>query len=199
MALKHKIWLFRHGETEWSKTGQHTGRSDIPLTDMGREQAEALGRRLAGRNFALVLSSPLSRALDTCKLAGFGDGVGITEDLLEWDYGAYDGRRTVDIQKDRPGWLVWKDGVIDGETVEQVGVRARRVIDRVTDVDGDVAMFSHGHMLRILGASWVGLPPVGGQLLALGTAALSVLGYEHDYRVIQIWNQDPHLVMEHSP
>lgn len=199
MAPTQKIWLFRHGETEWSKSGQHTGRSDIPLTDAGREQARALARRLEGRPFAKVLSSPLSRAMETCELAGYGDQVETTDDLLEWDYGAYDGRRTVDIQKERPGWLIWNDGVLEGESVEQVGARAQRLIDRVSQIDGDVALFSHGHMLRILGATWVGLPPVRGQLLALGTAGLSVLGYEHNYRVLHFWNEDPHLVFECGP
>jgi broad specificity phosphatase PhoE len=197
-APKHKIWLFRHGETEWSKSGQHTGRTDLPLNDEGRERAEALGRRLAGRPFALVLSSPLSRALDTCRLAGYGDQVQLTEDLLEWDYGAYEGRRTVDIRKERPGWLLWKDGVPGGETAEQVGARARRVIERADTADGDVALFAHGHILRVLGACWLDLPPASGQLLALGTAATCRLGYEHDYRVIDVWNQDSHLVMEQS-
>jgi broad specificity phosphatase PhoE len=197
-APKHKVWLFRHGETEWSKSGQHTGRTDLPLNDEGRERAEALGRHLAGRPFALVLSSPLSRALDTCRLAGYGDQVQLTDDLLEWDYGAYEGRRTVDIRKERPGWLLWKDGVPGGETAEQVGARARRVIERADAADGDVALFSHGHILRVLSACWLGLPPVSGQLFALGTAAQSVLGYEHDYRVIDVWNQDSHLVMEQS-
>jgi probable phosphoglycerate mutase len=198
VALKHEIWLFRHGETEWSKSGQHTGRTDLPLIDEGRRRAEALGRNLAGRRFALVLSSPLVRALDTCRLAGYGDQVQLTDDLLEWDYGAYEGRRTADIRKERPGWLLWKDGVPGGETVEQVGARAQAVIERAVAADGDVALFSHGHILRVLGACWLGLAPVGGQLFALGTAALCRLGYEHDYRVIHVWNQDSQLVMEQS-
>jgi probable phosphoglycerate mutase len=195
-AARHQIWLFRHGETEWSLTGQHTGRTDVPLTEVGRQRAEALGRHLAGRTFALVLSSPLVRALDTCRLAGYGDQVQPTDDLLEWDYGAYEGRRTADIQKERPGWLLWKDGVPGGETAEQVGARARRVIERAAAADGDVALFAHGHILRVLGACWLGLPPVGGQLFALGTAALCRLGYEHDYRVVNVWNQGSHLVEE---
>jgi probable phosphoglycerate mutase len=197
-ALKHEIWLFRHGETEWSRSGQHTGRTDLPLIDEGRRRAEALGRNLAGRRFALVLSSPLVRALDTCRLAGYGDQVQLTDDLLEWDYGAYEGRRTADIRKERPGWLLWKDGVPGGETVEQVGARAQAVIERAVAADGDVALFSHGHILRVLGACWLGLAPVGGQLFALGTAALCRLGYEHDYRVIHVWNQDSRLIMEQS-
>lgn len=195
---KQVIWLFRHGETEWSLTGQHTGRTDLPLTEEGRQRAEALGRHLAGRPFALVLSSPLRRALDTCRLAGYGGQVQLTDDLREWDYGAYEGRRTVDIQKERPGWLLWKDGVPDGETAAQVGERAYRVIERAAAADGDVALFAHGHILRVLGGCWIGLGPTGGQLLALGTAALCRLGYEHDYRVIHVWNQDSHLSMEQS-
>jgi broad specificity phosphatase PhoE len=198
MAAKHQIWLIRHGETEWSKSGQHTGRTDLPLTDEGRKRAEAVGRHLAGRKFALVLSSPLSRAVETCRLAGYGDQVQLTDDLREWDYGSYEGRRTVDIQKERPGWLIWKDGVLGGETVEQVGARARKVIERAAAADGDVALFSHGHMLRVLGACWIGLAPVQGQLLALGTSALCRLGYEHNYRVVDVWNQGSHLVMEQS-
>jgi broad specificity phosphatase PhoE len=195
-AAKHEVWLFRHGETEWSRSGQHTGRTDLPLTDSGRQRAEGLGRHLAGRPFALVLSSPLVRALDTCRLAGYGDQVQVTDDLREWDYGAYEGRRTVDIRKERPGWLLWKDGVPGGETAEQVGARAEAVLARAVAADGDVALFSHGHMLRVVGACWLGLGPVGGQLFALGTAALCRLGYEHDYRVIHVWNQDSHLAME---
>jgi probable phosphoglycerate mutase len=197
-APRHEIWLFRHGETEWSVTGQHTGRTDLPLVDEGRQRAEALGRHLAGRPFALVLSSPLVRAVETCRLAGYGDQVQLTDDLREWDYGAYEGRRTVDIQKERPGWLLWKDGVPGGETAQKVGERARRVIERAVVADGDVALFAHGHILRVLGGCWLGLGPTGGQLLALGTAALCRLGYEHDYRVIHVWNQDSHLVMEQS-
>lgn len=198
MAAKHEIWLFRHGETEWSKSGQHTGRTDLPLTGQGRQQALALGRYLAGRPFALVLSSPLVRALDTCRLAGYGDQVQLTDDLREWDYGDYEGRRTVDIRKERPGWLLWRDGVPNGETAEQVGARAQRVIERAAAADGDVALFAHGHILRVLGGCWIGLGATGGQLLALGTAALCRLGYEHDYRVIQAWNQDSPLVTEQS-
>ncbi len=199
MAAKHKIWLFRHGETEWSKSGQHTGRTDLPLTDAGRQRAEAVGRYLAGQRFDLVLSSPLVRALDTCRLAGYGDQVQLTDDLLEWDYGEYEGLKTVDIQKERPDWVLWKDGVPGGETAQQVGARADRLIARAAAADGDVALFSHGHMLRVLGARWLGLAPTGGQLFALGTAALSALGYEHDYRVINVWNQDSYLVREKCP
>lgn len=190
MSGHHDIWLFRHGETEWSKTGQHTGRTDLPLTATGTEQARALAAGLGGRTFARVLSSPALRALDTCRLAGYGDVAELSDDLLEWDYGDYEGRRTVDIQKERPGWLVWRDGVTGGETVEQVGARAHRAIEQALSVEGDVAIFSHGHFLRILTACWLQLPAGDGRLFALGPAAVSVLGFEHDGRVIQRWNQD---------
>jgi broad specificity phosphatase PhoE len=190
----HEIWLFRHGETEWSLSGQHTGRTDLPLTAAGRRRAQAVGRRLSGRPFALVLSSPLARALETCRLAGYGDVAKITPDLMEWDYGDYEGQRTADIQKDRPGWSLWHDGVPGGETIDEVAARTGKVIKTATAADGDVALFAHGHVLRILAARWLDLAPDGGQLLELGTAAVSVLGYEHDTRVIVKWNQDSHLV-----
>ena len=187
--MSHRIWLIRHGETDWSRSGQHTGRTDLPLNADGTEQALALGQRLAGRPFVQVLSSPSLRALETCRLAGYGDVAETTDDLLEWDYGDYEGRRTVDIQQERPGWLIWRDGVVGGETVDQVGARALRVIERLLAADGDVALFSHGHLLRVLSACWLTLPAKEGQLFALDTAAVSVLGFEHDYRVIKRWNQ----------
>jgi probable phosphoglycerate mutase len=191
---RHEIWLFRHGETAWSLSGQHTGRTDLPLTAAGRRRAQAIGRRLAGRPFSLVLSSPLARALETCRLAGYGEVAELTDDLMEWDYGAYEGRRTVDIQRERPGWSLWRDGVPGGETVKEVGARARAVIAIASAADGDVALFAHGHVLRVLSACWLGLPPDGGGLFALGTAAVSVLGYERDTRVVVKWNQDSHLI-----
>jgi probable phosphoglycerate mutase len=190
----HQIWLVRHGETAWSLSGQHTGRTDLPLVAAGRQRAQAIGRRLSGRLFALVLCSPLARALETCRLAGFGEVAMLTDDLMEWDYGDYEGRRTIDIQKERPGWSLWRDGVPGGETVEQVGARARRVIEAATAAAGDVALFAHGHVLRVLTACWLGLPPDAGRLFVLGTAAVSVLGYEHATHVIVKWNQDSHLV-----
>jgi probable phosphoglycerate mutase len=186
----NRLWLVRHGATEWSASGRHTGRTDVPLTTEGEDQARALGRLLDGRQFALVLSSPLRRALATCRLAGYGDAVEVTDDLREWDYGDDEGRTTVDIRKERPGWVVW-DGVPNGETVEEVGLRVDRVIARAAAVDGDVALFAHGHCLRILAARWLDLPPVDGRLLALDTAALSTLGYEHEQRVIRGWNRSP--------
>jgi broad specificity phosphatase PhoE len=194
-----EIWLIRHGETEWSRSGRHTGRTDLPLTPTGRRQAAALGRHLAGRPFALVLTSPLVRASETCRLAGYGAVAEPADDLREWDYGAYEGRRTVDIRAEVPAWSVWTHGVPGGETVEQVGQRARRVVERAAAAGGDVALFAHAHVLRILTACWLGLPPEGGRLFALGTASVSVLGYERETRVIKVWNQEAHPIWEESP
>jgi broad specificity phosphatase PhoE len=199
MADRHQIWLVRHGETEWSLGGRHTGRTDIPLTADGLRQAEALGRHLAGHAFARVLTSPLARARETCRLAGFGDVAEATDDLREWDYGIYEGRTTPDIRKTEPGWSIWTTAVTQGESVEQVGERVRRVIDRAASASGDVALFAHAHVLRILAACWLALPPEGGRLLALGTASISVLGYERETRVISAWNQDWRLAPEHIP
>jgi len=198
MADHHRIWLVRHGETEWSKSGQHTGRTDIPLTATGEEQGKALGRHLAGRQFALVLTSPLGRARETCRLAGFVGAAQVTDDLLEWNYGIYEGRTTAAVRADQPGWSIWTTPVAQGETVEQVGERARRVIERADAVAGDVALFAHAHILRILAACWMGLPPIHGRNLTLSTASLSVLGYERETRVLQIWNQDWRLAVENS-
>lgn len=185
---KQQIWLMRHGETEWSKSGAHTGRTDLPLTPEGEKSALALRERLAGRQFALVLTSPMRRALDTCRLAGYGEVAQITDDLREWDYGGYEGLSTPQIRQRRPDWNLWKDGVVDGETVQQVGTRARRVVRRVLSTHGDVAIFAHGHILRILAAIWLGLPAHDGRLFALGTGTISVLGYERETAVIQQWN-----------
>ena len=190
MRETDRIWLVRHGETEWSKSGQHTGRTDIPLTPMGEQQAQALGRFLAGRKFALVLTSPLARARETCRLAGFGAVAQVSEDLLEWDYGIYEGRTTAAVRAEQPGWSIWTTTVDKGESVEQVGARTRRVIARAEGETGDVALFAHAHVLRILAACWMGLPPIHGRNLTLGTASISVLGYERENRVIQVWNQD---------
>ena len=196
MAEPHRVWLVRHGETEWSKSGQHTGRTDIPLTAEGERQGKALGRHLAGQAFARVLTSPLGRARETCRLAGFGGVAEVSEDLLEWDYGVYEGRKTSDIRVEQPGWSIWTTTIAQGETVEQVGERARRVIARTDTVAGDVAIFAHAHFLRILAACWIGLPPTGGQHLTLGPASVSRLGFERETRVIQVWNQDWRLGVE---
>lgn len=184
-----QVVLVRHGQTEWSLSGQHTGATDMPLTDEGRRHAEALGARLAAWSFARVLTSPLARAFDTCRLAGLGDDAQPTDDLREWDYGAYEGRRTVDIREERAAWTVWRDGVPGGETVEQVGRRADRVIDVARSAGGDVALFAHGHVLRVIGARWIGLPPDHGALLALSTASISVLAWERETAVIERWNE----------
>ncbi|MFQ5874994.1 MAG: histidine phosphatase family protein [Dehalococcoidia bacterium] len=194
-----ELWLIRHGETEWSATGRHTGRTDISLTAVGERQAAALGRRLAGRSFALVLVSPLTRAAETCRIAGYGDVAQFTDDLLEWDYGAYEGRTTADIRTEVPGWTIWTGNPPGGETIGQVGRRVATVIDQATAAGGDVALFAHGHGLRVLAACWLGLSPGAGRLLALGTASLSVLGYERETRVITTWNQDWHLVLKENP
>jgi len=183
-----ELWLVRHGETEWSLSGAHTGRTDIPLTAAGRAQAAAIGRLLAGRRFALVLSSPLGRARDTCGLAGFGDVARVDPDLREWDYGEYEGRTTNEIHQKNPQWSLWKDGVPGGETADQVAARAEAVITRASAVEGDVALFAHGHLLRVLAARWLGLEPAAGRLFALGTASISTLGYERETRVITRWN-----------
>ena len=183
-----EIWLIRHGETEWSLSGQHTGRTDLPLTAAGVREAKELGRYLAGRPFALVLPSPLQRAHETCKLAGYGGVAQIEPDLCEWDYGAYEGRTSSQIQESVPGWTIWTSPVPQGETIQQVAARASRVIERAAKAGGDVALFAHGHLLRILTACWLGLPADAGRLFALGTASVSVLGYERETRVIARWN-----------
>jgi probable phosphoglycerate mutase len=189
-----RVVLIRHGATEWSESGQHTGRTDVPLTDAGREAAKRLGARLADESFAMVLSSPLSRAAETCRLAVPGaDRMVLTDDLMEWDYGDYEGRRTPDIRRERPGWLLWTDGVPNGETIDQVGARVDRVIARVREVDGDVALCAHGHVLRILAARWVDQPAAFGGRLKLDTAALSVVGWERELPAIAHWNDTTHL------
>src|SRR2546428_5792216 len=190
MAETHRIWLVRHGETEWSKSGQHPGRTDVPLTAAGEQQGKALGRHLAGRQFALVLTSPLARARETCRVAGFAAAAQVSDDLLEWDYGIYEGRTTAAVRAEQPGWSIWTTPIPHGETVEQVGERARRVIERADAIAGDVALFAHAHVLRILGACWIGLPAVPGRNLTLGTPSLSLPGYQRETRVIPGWNPD---------
>ncbi len=182
------LWLMRHGETEWSLSGAHTGRTDIPLTAAGEAQAVDMGRTLAGKSFALVLSSPLQRARETCQLAGYGDEAQIEPNLQEWDYGGYEGRTSAQIQKDAPGWTIWTGGVPNGETIDQVAARANQVIARALAAPGDVALFAHGHILRILTACWLGLPPADGKLFALGTASLSCPRLRARPHVITQWN-----------
>jgi broad specificity phosphatase PhoE len=188
MTEPARIWLVRHGETEWARLGKHTGRTDIPLTDLGREQAASVASRLAGRPFALVLSSPLSRAMDTARVAGFADRVQANDDLLEWDYGADEGRTTPEIRVDRPGWSIWDDGPKGGESIDEVGTRADRVIAAARNAPGDVLVFAHGHVLRVLAARWLGLAPSSGRMFALSTATLSILGWERESHVIERWN-----------
>jgi len=187
--MTQRIVLLRHGATEWSLEGQHTGRTDIPLLDLGRLQAAAAGELLRSLYFAQVLTSPLQRAHETCRLAGF-DGE-VEPDLLEWDYGAYEGRTTSEIRVERPQWSLWNDGVPGGETAADVGRRVDRVIERARQFEGDTLCVAHGHVLRVLTARWLGLPPVGGRLFALGTATVSILGWERETPVVTLWNQSP--------
>jgi probable phosphoglycerate mutase len=185
----HEVILVRHGETEWSRTGKHTGSTDIPLTERGRRQAQAVGAALRDRDFALVLTSPLGRALETCRLAGFGERAVQRDELMEWDYGTYEGRTTAEVREERPGWTLWRDGVPEGETVEQVGERVDRVLDDLRPLDGDALLFAHGHVLRVLTARWLELDPDAGRLFALDPATISALGYERETAVIKLWNQ----------
>jgi broad specificity phosphatase PhoE len=191
-----EVYLARHGETEWSITGQHTGRSDIPPTARGERNAMGLRQRLQGSTFAKALVSPRTRARRTCELAGFGDQAEVDPDLQEWDYGQYKGRRTADIRQERPGWYLFRDGCPGSESVEAVGARADRVAARLRTIEGNVLIFSHGHFLRVLAARWLGLPAGGARLLVLSTAALSVLGYEHtlDEPALRLWNDNRHVV-----
>ena len=188
---ERQIWLARHGETEWSRDGRHTGLTEIPLTDLGRGQADGLGRRLAGHRFALVLTSPRSRAVETARLAGFADVAVVDPDLAEWDYGALEGRRTAEIVAEFPGWTIWTGPWPRGETIDEVSARADRVLARclAPAVAGDTLLFGHGHMLRVLAARWLGLPGESGSLFGLSTATVSVLGWEHGRRIIEAWNE----------
>ncbi len=191
--FSHKLYLIRHGETEWSKSRQHTGLTDIPLTKEGEEEALRVPFGLEGVKFAKVFVSPLQRALKTCELAGFKDEAIVTDDLLEWNYGDYEGITTADIRKKAPNWDLFKDGVPNGESIEQVSDRVDHILSLASQVDGDVAFFSSGHVSRIIGARWIRLPAKNGQLLALSTASISILSYEHEWRVIHTWNNLSHL------
>jgi broad specificity phosphatase PhoE len=190
------VYLARHGETAWSLTGQHTGLTDLPLTERGEQNARRLGERLRGLTFVKVFTSPLKRAARTCELAGFGRAAEIDPDLVEWNYGEYEGRRTADIRAERPGWQLFRDGCPGGESLEQVAARADRVVERVRAVAGDVLLFSSGHILRVLGARWLGVEPAFGKFFFLSTASLSQLGYEHDRAspVVRLWNDTRHVV-----
>jgi len=187
IACMGDLWLIRHGETDWSRSGRHTSRTDLPLTPLGVTQAEALAKALGIRKFSIVLTSPLQRARETARLAGYPGAI-VEPNLHEWDYGEYEGRTTAEIQRERPGWALWNGGVPGGESGAQVAARTDSVIARVQSADGDVALFAHGHVLRVLAARWLGLGPEQGRLLALQTATLSVLGFEHAERVIIRWN-----------
>lgn len=186
--VRTELWLVRHGETEWSVSDQHTGMTDLPLNEAGERHARELGKLLAGRRFVAVLTSPLHRARQTCRLAGYGEAATIDANLREWDYGAYEGRTTPEIQSERPHWSLWNDGVPGGESIAQVAARAQAVIARALGTPGDVLLFAHGHILRILSSCWLGLPPEAARLFALSTATISTLGYENDTRVISRWN-----------
>lgn len=190
------LYLVRHGETEWSLTGQHTGRTDIPLTPHGEQNARKLGERLRGLTFATAFTSPRLRAKQTCDLAGFGAVAIVDEDLAEWDYGEYEGLKTSEIRQKRPGWFLFRDGCPGGESVEQVGARADRVLARLQAVGGDVVVFSHGHMTRVLAARWLGLPPNHARYFLCSAGAVGILSHEHnsgDEPALKLWNDTGHL------
>ncbi|MEJ2060590.1 MAG: histidine phosphatase family protein [Gammaproteobacteria bacterium] len=189
MSTDVQLWLVRHGETEWSRDGRHTGRSDLPLTSRGRDQAKRLSTPLARADFQQVWSSPLTRAEQTAILAGFGNRLHLDDDLCEWDYGEYEGRTTKSIRRDEPAFDIWTVAIARGESLQQVAARAERVIQRALTAGGCSLLFAHGHLLRILAARWLGLAPDGGRLLSLDAARISILGHEHHTRVIQVWNQ----------
>jgi broad specificity phosphatase PhoE len=184
-----ELVLVRHGETEWSRSGKHTSRTDVPLTEHGVEQAQRLGTYFDGRRFGRVLTSPMSRARETCRGAGLGDVAEVTDDLREFDYGVYEGRTTADIRTEEPGWTVWTHPLFEGETLAEVSARADRLTAAAQEVDDDVVFFGHAHILRIVAVRWCGLPAVDGRLLALDAATLSVLGFERETRVIRRWNE----------
>jgi len=190
------VYLARHGETAWTITGQHTGRTDLPLTERGEGNARRLRERLSGLAFTKVFTSPLQRAMRTCELAGFGPVAQVDADLLEWDYGQYEGRLSADILKERPDWQLFRDGCPGGESPQQVAARADRIVNRVRAISGSVLLFSSGHFLRVLAARWVGSEPIQGQSFLLSTASLSALGYEHgiSHPAIHLWNDTSHVL-----
>jgi broad specificity phosphatase PhoE len=184
-----EVVLVRHGETEWTRTRQHTGRTDLPLTEEGREQARLVGEALQGRTFGLVLTSPLRRARETGELAGFGEAARARDELAEWDYGEYEARTTAEIRAERPDWSLWRDGVPGGESPSDVGRRADRVIEEIRTAGVDTLVVGHGHQLRVLAARWLGLEPADGRLFVLGTATISILGYERETAALLRWNE----------
>ena len=190
-TAEREVWLVRHAETEWSRTKRHTGRTDVPLLPAGREHARLLADRLAGVEFAAVWSSPLERARETCELAGLGARMQLDDRLLEWDYGDYEGTTTAAIRRTRPDWYLWRDGCPDGESPEQVEERVGAAVEELLAVDGRVALFAHGHVLRALAARWLELPVAAGGRLALSTGAVCVLGFEREVRVVWRWNETP--------
>jgi len=195
MSAQQVIYLARHGETAWSLSGQHTGRTDLPLTANGEKNAAMLGARLRGLAVTHVLTSPLQRARRTCELAGFASAARVDADLMEWNYGDYEGKRSVEIRKERPDWDLFRDGCPGGETPEEIAARAERVTERLRGLGGNVLVFSSGHFLRVLAGRWTRMPLDGGRYLMLGTASLSALGYENDVArpVIRLWNDMTHL------
>jgi probable phosphoglycerate mutase len=188
-----RLVLVRHGETAWSRSGRHTGRTDLPLLATGHRHAELLAARLRPLSFSMVRTSPLARARETCALAGFGEQMILDDDLMEWDYGAYEGRTTDEIHAERPGWNLFRDGCPHGEAFPDVSARVERVIERVVGVDGDTAIFAHGHLLRTFAARWLGMGSEVAAALALSPATVSMLGHERDTPVISLWNDDGHL------
>jgi broad specificity phosphatase PhoE len=190
------VYLGRHGETAWTITGQHTGLTDLPLTERGEANARRLGARLAGIPFAKVFTSPLQRARRTCELSGFAQVAELDHDLVEWNYGRYEGLHTVDILRERPDWQLFRDGCPDGESPQQVAERADRVVARIRQVRGNVLLFSSGHFLRVLATRWIGIAPINGQALMLGTASLSALSYENSLSepAISFWNDTHHVL-----
>jgi len=191
-----RIYLARHGQTEWTISGQHTGHTDIPLTQLGERNAVLLGERLKGLTFAAVYTSPLQRASRTCELAGFASVAQKDPDLMEWNYGDYEGRTTADIQKERPGWNIFRDGCPGGETIDEVAARALRVVARLKATNtGNILLLSHGHFLRFIATSWLGLPAMDARFFLLRPTSLSILGYEHDLNepIMRLWNDDGHV------
>ena len=191
MPDRPEIWLARHGETEWSRSKQHTGRTDIELTDRGREEARALRRPLAEHDFGRVLTSPLSRACETCELAGLGDRAEHTDALLEWDYGEYEGLTTAQIRERRPDWVLWRDGCPGGESAADIAARVDPLVSELREAGADAVLFAHGHVLRVLAARWLGLGPESGALLVVETGTVSTLGWERETAVVKRWNLSP--------